>query len=150
MSANLTLMHTDQELDTEKINRESNGSVNANFGRTNEELEGAAPVIANASLSYTLKWNQSNNSVTPTVVYSYTSDRLYLIGYSSLGNQVDKAFHNLDFVLRTKLKRFGLSLSAKNILNPDFERVQENETQNFIVRSYQKGTKLSFGISYGF
>lgn len=150
LSANLTLMHTNQELDTEKINRESNGSVNANFGRASEELEGAAPIIANASLSYTLKWNDFNNSLTPTVVYGYTSDRLYLIGYSSLGNQVDKAFHNLDFVLKAKLKRLGLSLSAKNILNPDFERVQENETQHFIVRSYQKGTKLSFGISYDF
>ena len=150
LSTNLTLMHTNQELDNDKINQETNGSINANFKKTHEILQGAAPIIANASLSYTMKWNNSNNSITPTVVYGYTSDRLYLIGYASLGNQVDKAFQSLDFVVKSKLNKLGISLSAKNVLNPEFNRVQENETQDFLIRSYRKGIKVSFGLSYEF
>lgn len=149
-SGNLSMMYTNQELDNDKINRESKGSVNSNFQQQHEKLQGAAPLIANASLSYTLKWDQSGQSITPTVVYGYTSDRIFLIGYSSLGNQVDKAFHSLDFILKSKLKRFGISLTAKNILNPVFERVQENVSQDFLIRSYKKGTKISFGLSYEF
>jgi len=67
-----------------------------------------------------------------------------------LGNQVDKAIHTLDFVLKSKIKQWGLSLSAKNILNQDIERIQENTSQDWVVKSYQKGIKLSVGLSYTF
>jgi hypothetical protein len=144
---NLTLMHTNQELDNEKIDEETD-YVYSDFDKTEEELQGAASFIANASLSYTRQWNQSY-SLTPAVVYNYTSDRLFLIGYSEVGNQVDKAFHSLDFVLTSKLKRFGISFSAKNILNPAMERYQEN-AHDILVRSYKNGTKISIGLSYEF
>lgn len=145
---NMTLMHTNQELDNEKVDEETD-YVYSDFDKNEEELQGAAPFIANASFSYTLQWDQ-DHSLTPAVVYNYTSDRLFLIGYSDVGNQVDKAFHSLDFVITSKLKRFGINLSAKNILNPTMERFQENTIQDILVRSYKNGTKISFGISYVF
>jgi len=145
--ANLTLMHTNQELDNKKVDKETD-YVYSDFDKDEEELQGAAPVIVNASLVYTLQWDQ-DHSLTPAVVYNYTSDRLFLIGYSEVGNQVDKAFHSLDFVLVSKLKRFGINFSAKNILNPAMERFQEN-THDILVRSYKNGTKISLGLSYEF
>ena len=144
---NVTLMHTNQELDNEKVDRETD-YVYSDFDKDEEELQGAAPFIANASLSYTLQWNQ-NHSLTPAVVYNYTSDRLFLIGYSAVGNQVDKAFHTLDFVVVSKLKKLGISFSAKNILDPAIERFQEN-ANDILVRSYKNGTKISLGLTYGF
>jgi hypothetical protein len=148
--ANMTLMYTNQKLDNKKINEETEGLVNSNFIQNHEELQGAAPLIANASLSYTMKWKNSNFSLTPTVIYAYTSDRLFLIGYSKIGKQVDKAINNLDIVIKSKIKHLGISLSAKNILNPNIDRMQENESQDFLIRSYKKGTKISFGLSYEF
>jgi hypothetical protein len=147
-SANLTIMKSNQELDEEKILEESDQQFNANFNTDEEELQGAAPFIANANLSYKYSWKEGQNSITSTLVYGYVSDRLNLIGYSSLGNRVDKEIHNLDFVLKSKFKKWGLSLSAKNILNSDIDRVQENESQDFLIKSYQNGTKLSLGLSY--
>lgn len=144
---NVTLMHTNQELDNEKVDKETD-YVYSDFDKDEEELQGAAPFIANASLSYTLQWNQ-NHSLTPAVVYNYTSDRLFLIGYSAVGNQVDKAFHTLDFVVVSKLKKLGISFSAKNILDPAIERFQEN-ANDILVRSYKNGTKISLGLTYGF
>jgi hypothetical protein len=148
--ANMTLMYTNQKLDNKKVNEETEGLVNSNFIQNHEELQGAAPLIANASLSYTMKWKNSNFSLTPTVIYAYTSDRLFLIGYSKIGKQVDKAINNLDIVIKSKIKHLGISLSAKNILNPNIDRMQENESQDFLIRSYKKGTKISFGLSYEF
>ena len=149
-TANLTLMETNQELNTEKIIEETDGQFNANFNKDEEELQGAAPLIANANLSYKYSWKEGQNSVTSTLVYGYVSDRLNLIGYSSLGNQVDKEIHNLDFVLKSKLNKFGLSFSAKNLLDQDIERFQENETQDWVVKSFKKGIKFSLGLSYTF
>ena len=150
LSTNLTLMDTKQELNADKIINQSQGQFNANFNKDEEELQGAAPMIANADLTYKYSWNDGQNAVTSTLVYGYVSDRLNLIGYSSLGNQVDKAIHTLDFVLKSKIKQWGLSLSAKNILNKDIERIQENTSQDWVVKSYQKGIKLSVGLSYTF
>ncbi|WP_461640404.1 TonB-dependent receptor [Labilibaculum euxinus] len=148
-TANLTLMKTEQTLDSEKINEQSQGLVNANFNKDKEELQGAAPLIANANLSYKYSWN-TVNSITSTISYNYVSDRLNLIGYASLGNQVDKEIHNLDFVVKSKLKKFGVSLSVKNILNQNIDRIQENETQNWLVKHHKKGVKFSLGVNYTF
>ncbi|MGD9555514.1 MAG: TonB-dependent receptor [Mangrovibacterium sp.] len=147
LQSNMTLMHTRQELDNEKIQEETD-YVYADFNKNHEVLQGAAPFIANTVLSYQMAWGENRCSVTPAMVYNYTSDRLFLIGYSTIPNQVDKAFHSLDFVLTSRLKKFGLNFSAKNLLNPSIDRVQENTSGDKIVRSYSNGIKLSFGFTY--
>ncbi|BAX80195.1 TonB-dependent receptor [Labilibaculum antarcticum] len=149
-TANVTLMKTKQELNTDKIVEQTEGNFNANFNKKEEELQGAAPFIANANLSYKYSWKEGQNTITSSLVYGYVSDRLNLIGYSSLGNQVDKEIHNLDFVIKSKFNKWGLSLSAKNLLDNNIERIQENETQDWVVKSYKKGIKLSVGLSYTF
>jgi hypothetical protein len=150
VSANLAVMDTKQQLDADKIIAQTEGSINANFNNKREKLQGAAPLIANVNLSYKYSWKESKSSVTSTLVYGYVSDRLNRIGYSSLGNQVDKEIHNLDFVVKSKFNKFGLSFSAKNLLNSDIDRIQENETRDWLVKSYKKGIKLSLGLSYTF
>ncbi|MFA9371687.1 MAG: TonB-dependent receptor domain-containing protein [Labilibaculum antarcticum] len=149
-TANVTLMKTKQELNTDKIVEQTEGNFNANFNKKEEELQGAAPFIANANLSYKYSWKEGQNTITSSLVYGYVSDRLNLIGYSSLGNQVDKQIHNLDFVIKSKFNQWGLSLSAKNLLDNNIKRIQENETQDWVVKSYKKGIKLSVGLSYTF
>nr|WP_320117704.1 TonB-dependent receptor [uncultured Marinifilum sp.] len=149
-SANFTIMDTKQELDSEKLKEETEGSYTANFNKDEEELQGSAPFIANANLNYKYSWKEGENSITSSLVYRYESDRMYLIGYSSLGNQVDNELHNLDFVVKSKFNNWGLSLSVKNILDQDIERYQENETQDWLVKSYKKGIKFGLGVSYTF
>ncbi|RZT92430.1 outer membrane receptor protein involved in Fe transport [Ancylomarina subtilis] len=150
LSANLTLMDSKQELDQDKIITQTKGQFNANFNKKEEKLQGAAPLIANANMTYKYTWAEGKKSITSSLIYTYVSDRLNLIGYSSLGNQVDKGMHTLDFVMKSKIKQWGLSLSAKNILNQDIERKQENASRDWIVKSYNKGVELSVGLSYTF
>lgn len=147
---NLTLMTTKQELDNGKIQQETQGSINASFATDTEELQGAAPILANASLSYISKWNTNKNTFSSTVVYGYTSDRLNLIGYAGLGNQIDRSINDLDLIIQSKFDRLGLSLSAKNLLNPNFDRVQENTSATHLVNRYTEGIQLSLGLSWKF
>lgn len=86
-----------------------------------------------------------------TLAYSHFSDRLYTLGSEGKGNQIDKATGTLDFILKTKVdKNFGISFSAKNILDPTYKRVQENENGDVPVLSYKKGAFFSLGFSYEF
>ncbi|MBN2213052.1 MAG: carboxypeptidase-like regulatory domain-containing protein [Bacteroidales bacterium] len=153
-SANFTLMKTLQELDEEKIATETVTSdgyvINANFNTKTDVLQGAAPLIANAAFGYSSDWNERRNSFTSTIVYNYVSDRVYLIGANSFGNQVDKEVHTVDLIIKARFSNLGIGLSAKNLLDPDIQRIQENETRSLLVRSYKRGIKFSFDISCKF
>ena len=86
-----------------------------------------------------------------TVAYQYFSDRIYALGTDGRGNIVEKGLGSLDFILRTKLNaHLGFNFQAKNLLNPSFERTQENATQNITVLHYKKGAQFSLGVNYQF
>lgn len=146
---NVTLMHTTQDLDKQKIIEDTEGKRPANFDKEREELQGSAPLLANAGLTYKSSWANDQSLIT-SLVYGYVSPSLNLIGYSSLGRQVDQELNNLDFVAKYGIKRFTVSLSAKNILNRDIEKIQENATQDFVVKRDNKGSRLSLGLTYKF
>lgn len=57
----------------------------------------------------------------------------------SKGNLVDKAIGSLDLIFKTKLnKNLGIDFGARNLLNPRFERVQENADGDFKALSYKE------------
>ena len=86
-----------------------------------------------------------------TVAYNYFSDRIYALGTETRGNQVDKGFSTLDFILRSKLnKNIGINFSAKNLLNPTIDRVQENLNGDAKTLSYKKGMNFGLSVNYQF
>lgn len=150
VGANLTLMHSKQELNNQKVSDESEGKYISSFNTETDVLQGAAPVIANVSLGYINKWDEGK-SFTTSLIYAYTSDRLYLLGYAgAIGNQVDKGYSTLDFVAKTELNKFGISFTAMNILNQTIDRVQQNAEVDHVVLSYKKGVDFKLSVSYKF
>lgn len=146
---NLSFMKTEQELSNEKISEETEGKYISSFVTDREELQGAAPLLGNASLSYQRDWNDANNSLIATLVYAYTSDRLYLLGYAGeIGNQIDEAYHDLDFIVKTRFNKLEISAQMKNILNPNLTRIQRNKSTDHIVLQYQEGVEYGISISY--
>jgi outer membrane receptor protein involved in Fe transport len=146
---NATLMHTNQSLDNDKIIKETNNSISANFNKDEESLQGAANILLNTSLNYQQRLNEIS-SLNLGINYSYKSDRINGIGYASLGNQIDKHESELNFVAKAKIRNIGIDLSIQNILNPDIDRSQENSNKTWIVQSYKKGVKIGLGLSYKF
>lgn len=145
---NASYMKTDQELDSEKVRNETDYNINL----TNKKagFTGASDFLLNADVSYTKDW-KNDKSVTATLVYAHYSDRLYALGVEQKGNLVDKGMGSLDFILKTKLnKNLGISFSSKNILNPNFKRVQENAGGDVPVLSYKKGVFIGLGLDYKF
>lgn len=145
---NVSLMKTEQTLDSRKVYRETERSINLTDSKAG--FTGASDLLLNADVTYTKDF-KNDRSIMSTIAYSYYSDRLYSLGDQQRGNQVDKGLGQLDFILKTKLsKNLGLDFTAKNILNPTFKRVQENRTGDVTVLSYNRGAYLNLGVNYTF
>lgn len=145
---NAAYMKTHQDLDAEKVRKETNSTLNTNFTDTSSSFTGASDLLLNADVSYTKDW-KDDKGITATLMYSHYSDRLYALGIETRGNLVDKGMGSLDFVLKSRLgKHFGLDLVTRNLLNPEFKRIQENASGYVPAITFKKGAYIGLGITY--
>lgn len=146
---NASYMKTDQELDSDKVRRET--SYNINLTNKKAGFTGASDLLLNGDISFLKEWKNSDANIMTTLAYSYFSDRIYALGTETKGNLVDKAVGTLDLIIRSKInKKLGLNFAAKNILDPSIERTQENAARDVTVLSYKKGLNISLGLNYQF
>lgn len=146
---NAAYMVTKQELNPEKIRKETRYNVLFNDGE--DGFSGASDFLLNADVSYLHQWNNNDSNLMATVAYSHFSDRIYALGTNGSGNLVDKGLGTLDVVLKAGLSK-NLFLGAKvgNILDSKVERIQQNPTQDYTVLSYRKGINFNLNINYQF
>lgn len=147
---NASYMKTNQDIDAEKVQKETRSTLNINSTDTNSGFTGASDLILNADLSYAKNWKK-DAGIIATLTYNHYSDKLYAIGNLGKGNLVDKAMGTLDFVFKTRLnKSLGIDFGARNLLNPEFKRVQENANSDVLVMNYKRGITFGLGINYQF
>jgi hypothetical protein len=147
LGANAALMYTNQNLNNEKAAAETKGFIQNIFNSNRSALQGASPIVANADLSYKLKYKTFEPTF--TLVYNYFSDRLYSIGVIGISDIYERQVHTFDFVSRCKLgQNFELSLAIKNVTNPSYDRYQDIADQRFTVSSFSRGINSSLGITY--
>jgi hypothetical protein len=145
---NASLMKTHQDIDRQKVIDETD--LNINLTDSSSGFTGASDLILNTDLSYAKNW-KNDAGIIATLSYNHYSDKLYAIGSQEKGNLVDKAMGSLDFVFKTKLnKKLGIDFGARNILNPEFKRVQENASGDVLVFNYKKGITFGLGMNYQF
>lgn len=139
-------------------------STNLTYEDKGSQLEGAAPWLVNADLTYT--WTHGERSATASLVFNYFSDRLYSIGMEDYQDVMEEGVATLDFVASAKLtKRLSLSFKAKNLLNPTHkltrratmkERDDEGnyhyvgKGSKLVMNSYKNAIDLSLGLSLKF
>ena len=146
---NASYMHTNQEIDENKIRRETNNRINAEFNSTTEKFAGASDLLLNADVSYVKEWNNKKNNITATLAYNYFSDRLFSIGTNGRGNLVDKAVGTFDVIIKSKInENLGIGITGRNLLNPTIDRVQENVNGDVQVLSFKKGMFFGLNINY--
>jgi len=147
--ANVSYLHTTQDLDAEKVRNENDLEVD--FTHTKSAFSGASDWLINADLSYLFEWNEKASNISTTLAYNYFSDRIFSIGTSGRGDLVDKAVGTLDFIAKSKLnENLGLSFTARNLLNPNIERVQENTGGDVVAQNYKKGLFFGLSLNYQF
>lgn len=144
---NVSYLHTNQDLDTQKVIVENPG-ISVAFTNKESRLSGASNLLVNSDISFNKEFKK-DKSLTATLAGSYFSDRIYALGVTEKGDLVDSEVITLDFILKLKLnKNIGFSFSAKNLTDPTIERIQD--IQNVVVDSYKKGRNFSFSMKYSF
>ena len=120
--------------------------------KSGSQLEGAAPFIGNADLSYQYKRNDFG--LTGTIVCNYFSDRVYTIGTNGYNDIIEKGIPTLDIVLGGQInKHLSIDLKMKNLINPSYQLIREASTGNndkTILNDYTKGRNFSIGLTYKF
>lgn len=113
------------------------------------QLEGAAPWIVNADLTYLFL--KGSNSFTGALVFNYFSDRIYTIGTEGYQDIMENSVPTLDFVASTKIgKHFSINLKANNLLNAVHQLTRKGNATNdeVILSKYKRGMDFSIGLSY--
>lgn len=113
------------------------------------QLEGAAPWIVNADLTYLFR--KGGNSFTGALVFNYFSDRIYTIGTEGYQDIMENGIPTLDFVASAQIgKHFTINLKARNLLDAAHQLTRKGNATNseVVLSKYKKGTDFSIGLSY--
>ncbi|WP_128331173.1 TonB-dependent receptor [Apibacter sp. HY039] len=146
---NATVMKTQSDLNSEKIERETNGFINASFDKKKDDLQGAANFLANVNLGYNQQMGRM--SMDMVISYAYVGSNIYALSYNLTGNLVEQELHLLDATLKFNLsKDTSLGFTAKNLLNPKYERKQKTIAGDITQRSYDKGRYFGLSLSQQF
>ena len=118
---------------------------------TGSQLEGAAPWIVNADLSYLIR--KGTNSFSTGLVFNYFSDRIYTIGTQGYQDIIENGIPTLDFVASAQIgKYFAVSLKARNLLNSTHQLTRKGnaDNQEVVLSKYKKRMDFSIGLSCSF
>ncbi len=145
---NISYLNTNQDLDSNKVLKETERTINVAFTNKKSRLTGASDLLVNADISLNKQFSKEQ-SLIATLSGTYFSDRIYALGVTEKGDLVDSEVIALDFILKFNLnKNLGFGFSAKNLTDPTIERKQD--IQNVVVDSYKKGRNFSFSMKYSF
>jgi len=126
--------------------------LGASLINTNPErpLQGASPYLVNVDVSYE-KWLNKETKLTATVAYNVFGKRLFSAGVQGIGDIYEAPVNMLNLILRAEVgDHWGFNVSAKNLLNPSIDQVQEAESGDIVVNSFRTGINAGFGITYKF
>lgn len=116
-------------------------------------LQGAAPYIINADLSYSTDFSDQWNSIF-TIAYNVFGERIYAVGGTNLDDLFEQPFHQLNFVWKNSFNKFTVDVQIENILNDTFSIEQTptgiQNAQAISVESHQRGVDFSLSLGYNF
>lgn len=150
---NFTYMHTKQDLYESII-----GTYSVSFNKSEEELQGASPIIVNADINYSPTFG--NYKPTANLIFSYFSDRIDALGSGQLGNVIEKGIPTLDFVLKNQLNdKMEINFGIRNLLNPTVQYLREGTSVGDVlvtspngkdVTDYKRGLSVGLQLKYKF
>lgn len=121
---------------------------------TNKErsLQGASPILLNADLTWTHKFN-NEGVLNLALLYNLQGSRIYAVGVSQLGDIKQKAVHTLNFNIGYNInERWGLKFQGNDLLGLDMVYVQDvpSTKQTVEVERFKREVNFEVGVNYKF
>ncbi|MFI3305063.1 MAG: TonB-dependent receptor, partial [Rikenellaceae bacterium] len=119
----------------------------------NRMLQGASPYLVNVDLAYSPKVG-GEQPLTLVLLYNLRGERIHSVGVDGLGDVMEKASNELNFVASYKLNdKMSIKLELENLLNQDFvceQIVPQNNDARVEVEHYEIGLSGKIGFSMKF
>lgn len=104
-----------------------------------------SPYLINGYLTY----QNDTNGLQATVSFNVFGKRLALVSQGQLPDVYEMPRPSLDFTLFKDIgKKFKLTFSAKNLLNPQTRFIHDFKGQEYVYSSFRRGRTFTFGLKY--
>ena len=142
---------------TQVTSAEANGGISKIFTNNKRQLQGASPYLVNMNLSYNFDNSRANDldegktikKSSITLAYNIYGKRLFAAGTQGIGDAFEQPVGTLNLTYSQDIsEKLKLRFSARNLLDPTIEIVQENELKDHVINSYKRG--VNFGISLNY
>lgn len=107
------------------------------------ELLGQSPYILNLDVSY----DRGSSGTSATLSYNVVGERLDLVNFGPLPDVFEQPAPMLNLVISQRLsERWRLKFSAKNLLDPDYEKTIELPGQTLLYARRTEGRSYALGV----
>lgn len=109
----------------------------------NRPLQGQSPYVVNAQLGY----DNVDIGLNATLLYNVSGPRISDVGLSGQPDIYEQQFHQLDLVIKQKLKKdFQIGFKAKNLIDLPVEFSQGDH----VTETYKKGREFSLSLAWSY
>ena len=142
LSVNFTYVYSEVGIDSAELESIRSTDPEAKDTRV---MGGQSPYVLNAAIGY----ENANLGLDINLVYNVTGPKLVVITKSGTPDIYEQPFNSLNLIITKQLNdRFLLEFNAKNILNPVAKKTYSYLGQEYIYRSYTKGSIFEVGVKY--
>ncbi|MFR9578877.1 MAG: TonB-dependent receptor, partial [Rikenellaceae bacterium] len=131
-------------------------NVNLSEGsQTNDSrmLQGASPYLVNVDLAYSPMIGEEQ-PLSLVLLYNLRGERIHSVGVDSLGDVMERASNELNFVASYKVSdKMSVKLELENLLNQDFvceQIIPQNNDSRVVIERYELGLSAKVGVSMKF
>jgi outer membrane receptor for ferrienterochelin and colicin len=108
-------------------------------------LQGQSPFILNADLGY----EHSELGLVGNLTFNLFGDRLQSVALGAAPDVFERSVPTLDLIARKRLlPGIDVSISAKNLLDPEYKISQILNDNEYKYQSFKRGRTLSIGLKY--
>ena len=131
-------------VDVDSVEYEQNVAINPEF-KPYRPFQGQSPFLVNVNLVY----SSDNLGLDASVTFNVFGDRLDAVSLQGTPDIYEQSRSTMD-VRFSKLisKRFTMTFTAKNLLNPNYSRVMYYGDGEYIVSNFRTGRTYGLGVSY--
>lgn len=142
LSLNFTYVYSEVAIDSAELE-----SIRATDpeAKDTRPMGGQSPYVLNAAIGY----ENPNLGLEANLVYNVTGAKLVVLTKGGTPDIYEQPFNSLNLIITKQLNdSFLLEFNAKNILNPVAKKTYSYMGQEYIYRSYTKGSVFELGIKY--
>ena len=108
-------------------------------------FQGQSPYLINAALNYI----NPDNGIDAILSFNVFGERLTLNNAGADPDFFEQPIPQLDFTFKKVFaERYGIKVSAQNILNSNYQELIRFGGNDFIIREYERGITFGLSISY--